>query len=311
MTKYIARRLLYMVPVLLMISIFIFFLLRFVPGDPAAVILGDKATEQSIEALRKELNLDKPLVLQYVTFLGNALQGDLGDSVRLHQPVTEILLHRLVPTLFLAIYASILSMLIAVPLATIGALNYGRWPDFLVRGFAMVAIAMPSFWIGVMLLQLFAVKFRLLPVGGFGNGFFGHVESLFLPALALALSIASVLIRNLRTALLDTLDADFIRTARAKGLPERGVYIGHVLRTSSLSTITILGVNTAYLVGGAAVTETIFAIPGVGQLIVQAIFDRDYPIVQGATLVFGLLVLFVNLLTDLSYALLDPRVKYS
>jgi len=311
MIAYVARRLLYMIPVLFMISIFIFFLLRLVPGDPAAVILGDKATDQAIEALRKELSLDKPLTIQYVTFIKNAMSGDLGDSIRLNQPVTTIMLQRIVPTLFLTVYATLLAMLIAVPLATIGALNQGKWPDFIVRAFTMIAIAMPSFWIGVMLLQFFAVKLRLLPVGGFGHGFLGHTESLLLPALALALSISSVLIRNLRTALLDTLDADFIRTARAKGLSARNVYIGHALRTSLLSTITILGVNVAYLVGGAAVTETIFAIPGVGQLIVQAIFDRDYPIIQGATLVFGLLVLCINLITDLSYAFLDPRVKYS
>jgi peptide/nickel transport system permease protein len=175
----------------------------------------------------------------------------------------------------------------------------------------MVSLAMPAYWVGMMLLQLFAVKYDILPVAGYGDGFLGHLESLLLPALALALSIASILIRSLRNSLLETISADYVRTARAKGLGGRQVYMGHILRTSALSTITILGVNVAYLVGGAAVTETIFAIPGVGQLVVRAIFDRDYPLIQGATLAFGVLVLTVNLLTDLVYASLDPRVSYA
>ena len=170
---------------------------------------------------------------------------------------------------------------------------------------------MPAYWVGMMFLQLFAVKYDIFPVAGYGKGFFGHIESLFLPALALALSISSVLIRSLRNSLLDTLTADYVRTARAKGLGGRQVFMAHVLRTSALSAITILGVNLAYLVGGAAVVETIFAIPGLGQLVVKAIFDRDYPIIQGATLFFGILVLMVNLLTDICYASLDPRVTYS
>jgi peptide/nickel transport system permease protein len=311
MGSYIARRLLHMIPVLLMISIFIFFLVRLIPGDPASVILGDKASEETVAALRSRLNLDEPIIVQYGTFLKDALSGDLGTSVRRGEPVVDVILQRMPPTLFLAAYAAILSVVISVPLATVAALNNGRWPDKIVRAFAMVSLAMPAYWVGMMLLQLFAVKYDILPVAGYGDGFFGHLESLLLPALALALSIASVLIRSLRNSLLETLSADYVRTARAKGLTGRQVYMRHVLRTSALSTITILGVNLAYLVGGAAVTETIFAIPGIGQMVVRAIFDRDYPLIQGATLAFGVLVLTVNLITDLIYATLDPRVSYA
>jgi peptide/nickel transport system permease protein len=311
MGSYIARRLLHMIPVLFMISIFIFFLVRLIPGDPASVILGDKASDETVAALRDRLNLDEPIIVQYGTFLKNALTGDLGTSVRRGEPVVDVILARMPPTLFLAAYAAILSVVISVPLATVAALNHGRWPDKVVRAFAMVSLAMPAYWVGMMLLQLFAVKYDILPVAGYGDGFLGHLESLLLPALALALSIASILIRSLRNSLLETISADYVRTARAKGLGGRQVYMGHILRTSALSTITILGVNVAYLVGGAAVTETIFAIPGVGQLVVRAIFDRDYPLIQGATLAFGVLVLTVNLLTDLVYASLDPRVSYA
>jgi peptide/nickel transport system permease protein len=311
MLGYIARRLIHMVPVLFLISVFVFFLVRLVPGDPATVILGDKVSDEAVNALRSRLNLDKPLIVQYGTFLGNAFRGDLGDSVRRGEPVRDIILSRLNATLMLAVYASVLAVVIAVPMAAVGALNRGRWPDMLVRAFAMLTLAMPAYWVGMMLLQVFAVKMKWLPVAGYGDGFVGHLSSLFLPALALALSIASVLIRNLRNSLLDTLSADYVRTARAKGLSGRAVFVGHVLRTSGLSAITILGVNLAYLVGGAAVVETIFAIPGEGQLVVKAIFDRDYPVIQGATLCFGVLVLLVNLITDVVQAALDPRVSYT
>jgi peptide/nickel transport system permease protein len=300
-----------MIPVLILISLFVFFLVRLVPGDPATIMLGDRATPETIARIRDRLHLDQPIYVQYFTFVRNALTGDLGTSIRRQEPVSTIVLSRLPVTLFLSVYAAVLACLITVPLAAIAALRRNQWPDYAVRAFAMCSLAMPSYWIGMMLLQLFAVRYKVFPVAGYGSGFLGHLESLFLPALALALAIASVLVRSLRNSLLETLDADYVRTARAKGLASRQVFTWHVLRTSALSTVTILGVNLAYLVGGAAVIETIFAIPGEGQLIIRAIFDRDYPIIQGATLMFGLLVLFINLVTDVTYGLLDPRVTYS
>jgi peptide/nickel transport system permease protein len=311
MTAYIARRLLQMIPVLFLISLFIFFLIRLVPGDPATALLGDRATDDTIAALRARLNLDDPIWKQYLVFMTNMFQGDLGDSVRKNEPVMDLILDRLPKTVFLALYSAVLAVIITVPLAAIAAAKQNRMPDYAVRGFAMIALAMPSYWVGMMLLQFLAVKYKIFPVAGYGHGFLGHLESLFLPSLALALGIASILIRSLRNSLLETLSADYVRTARAKGLSGSRVFTWHVLRTSALSTVTILGVNLAYLIGGAAVTETIFSLPGVGQLIVSSIFNRDYPVIQGATLFFGLLVLVINLLTDLSYALLDPRVQYT
>lgn len=311
MSAYLSRRILQMIPVLFLLSLFIFFIIRLIPGDPASAILGDRATDQSIADLRARLHLDDPIWVQYGVFLRDLLQGDLGYSIRKNVPVRELVMQRLPPTIFLAFYAGILSMLITVPLATLAAFKQNRFPDYLVRAFSMLSLAMPSFWIGMMLLQFFAVKYRIFPVSGYGNGFVGHLQSLFLPALALALGIASVLTRSLRNSLLETLQADYVRTARAKGLTNQQVFTWHVLRTSAMSTITILSVNVAYLIGGAAVVETIFAIPGIGQLVVSSIFNRDYPVIQGATLFFGVLVLFINLLTDIGYALLDPRVSYS
>lgn len=311
MASYIARRLLQMIPVMFLLSLFIFFLIRLVPGDPASAMLGDRINDATVAALKERLHLNDPIYVQYGAFMRNLLQGDLGNSIRKGDPVRDLILARLPVTVFLALYAGVLSLLITVPLAAVAALKQNRWPDYLVRAFAMLSLAMPSFWIGMMMLQFFAVKYRIFPVSGYGNGFLGHLQSLFLPALALALGIASVLTRSLRNSLLDTLQADYVRTARAKGLTTQRVFTWHVLRTSALSTITILSVNLAYLVGGAAVVETIFSIPGMGQLVVSSIFNRDYPVIQGATLFFGLLVLFINLLTDVGYALLDPRVSYS
>ena len=204
-----------------------------------------------------------------------------------------------------------LSLLITAPLATAAALNRGRWIDQAVRVYALLALAMPAYWIGMMLLQVFAVKLQLFPVAGYGEGFLGHLESLFLPALSLALAVSSILIRSLRNSILETLGADYVRTARAKGLSGRSVFVWHVLRNSAMSTATILSVFLAFLIGGTTIVETIFAVPGIGQLIIKAIFDRDYPIIQGVTLAIGVMVLFINLITDISYAILDPRLSYS
>jgi peptide/nickel transport system permease protein len=312
MTSYILRRLAYMIPVFLLISLFVFFMVRLIPGDPAIIMLGggSSATEENIAKLRDQLRLNDPLWVQYGVFVRNMATGDLGLSIRQRRPVTEILLDRLPPTLFLVSFAGILSLLISGPLATVAALNRGRWPDQAVRLYALLSLAMPAYWIGMMLLQFFAVKNHIFPVAGYGEDFVGHVHSLFLPALSLALAISSILIRSLRNSIIETMSADYVRTARAKGLGARRIFIWHILRNSSMATATILAVNLAFLVGGATIVETIFAVPGIGQLIVRAIFDRDYPVIQGITLAVGVLVLFINLITDLSYAVLDPRVSY-
>ena len=311
MTGYILRRLAYMVPVLFLITLFIFFLVRFVPGDPAAIMLGTRASEENMAELRAYLELDEPYLVQYGVFMRNLTRGDLGDSIRQRRPVTDILAERIPPTLFLVGFAGLLSVLISAPLAAAAAMNQGTWIDQAVRLYTLLALAMPAYWIGMMMLQLFAVKMNIFPVAGYGEGFLGHVESLFLPALALALAISSILIRSLRNSILETVGADYVRTARAKGLSGRRVFIWHILRNSAMSTVTILAVNLAFLIGGTTIVESIFAIPGLGQLLIRSIFDRDYPIIQGATLAFGVMVLFINLATDISYAILDPRLSYS
>jgi peptide/nickel transport system permease protein len=307
---YIARRLVHMIPVLLLITIFIFSLVRLVPGDPASSMLGDRATPERVEKLNKALKLDRPVYIQYLAFMQNLAQGDLGESIRRREPVRDILIQRIQPTLFLSVYTMAIAVLITVPLSTLAALKKGKSADQVVRAFTVLALGLPTYWVGMMLLQLFAVKNRVFPVSGWGHGFFGHLEALFLPSLTLALYLSSLMIRSLRNSILETMASDHVRTARAKGLAGKQVFIWHVLRNSALSTITILGVNFAFLVGGATITESIFAIPGIGQLIVRAIFDRDYPIIQGATLAIGLIVLTVTLLTDIVYAALDPRVSF-
>jgi peptide/nickel transport system permease protein len=310
MTRYILRRLAYMIPVFLLISLFVFFMVRLVPGDPAVIMLGQRATAENVAMLREKLKLNDPYWVQYAAFLRNMASGDLGESLRQRRPVTEIIFDRLPATLFLVAYASILSILISAPLAAVSALNRGRWIDQAVRLYALLSLAMPAYWIGMMLLQFFAVKNHIFPVAGYGDDLPGHLQSLFLPALSLALAVSSILVRSLRNSIIETMGADYVRTARAKGLSGRSVFTWHVLRNSAMSTVTILAVNLAFLVGGTTIVETIFAVPGIGQLIVKAIFDRDYPIIQGVTLAIGVLVLFINLLTDLSYAILDPRVSY-
>ena len=309
MLAFIARRLLQMIPVLFLLTLFIFVLVRLVPGDPATSMLGDRATPERVAALNKSLKLDQPYYDQYFAFMKNLAHGNLGESIRRRESVRTIILERIPPTLFLSVYTMVLAILVSVPLSTIAALKKGRSGDQGVRLFVILSLGLPTYWVGMMLLQFLAVKNRIFPVSGWGEGFFGHLYSLFLPAIALALYLSSLMVRSLRNSLIETLEADYVRTARAKGLGGRHIFVWHVLRNSSLSTITILGINFAFLISGATITETIFAIPGLGQLIVRAVFDRDYPVIQGATLAIGIMVLLVTLITDIIYAMLDPRVN--
>lgn len=311
MLGFVIRRVLAMIPVLIALTIFTFLLVRLVPGNPASVMLGPRATPEAIADINQALGLDKPIVVQYGYFMRDLIQGDLGDSIRKKQPVTTVIADRIGATLFLVFYSMILAVLITVPLAIVAALNRERWPDQIVRIFTLGALAMPAYWVGMMLLQLLAVKYRIFPVAGYGDGFVGHLYHLFLPSISLALAIAALTIRSLRSSILDTLGSDHVRTARAKGLSGRRVFVWHVLRNSSLSSITLLGLIFVFLIGGTTIVETIFSIPGIGQLIVRGIFDRDYPVIQGVTLVIGVIVLLTSLVIDLIYAALDPRVKLS
>lgn len=298
-----------MIPIMLGLTLVIFLMLHLVPGDPAVIMLGNKATDENVAQLRRNLGLDKPLPVQYLNFLTDLAQGDLGESFVYRQEVRGIVLERIPVTLMLTAYSTVIALLITIPLATIGAYKRDRTPDHAVRTFLLIGLAMPQFWVGINLLLFLSVKYHIFPAGGYGNSFAQHLEHLFLPALTIGIAMSAVLVRNLRSSLIDTLSSDHVRTARAKGLQGRTILFWHVLRNSALSTITILGVYMSFLIGGSVIIEQIFAIPGLGQLLIRSIFGRDYPVVQAITLIYGVLVILVNLLVDLLYAQLDPRVQ--
>ncbi len=298
-----------MIPILLGVTLIIFLMLHMVPGDPAVVMLGNKATEENVARMHKTLGLDKPLPVQYGIYLKNLLQGDFGESYFHRSPARGIILERIPTTALLAVYATVLALLITVPISIIGAYKRNGIADHAVRVFLMVGLAMPGFWLGINLLLLLSVRFHVFPAGGYGDNFLEHLKHLFLPALTMAIAMSAILVRSLRTSLIETLSSDHVRTARAKGLRSSTIMFWHVLRNSSLSTMTILGVYMASLIGGSVIIEQIFAIPGLGQLMITSIFSRDYPVIQGITLVYGLIVIIVNLAVDLLYAQLDPRVR--
>jgi peptide/nickel transport system permease protein len=311
LTAYVARRLLQMVPVALGVTILVFFMIHLVPGDPARTMLGVHATPDKVAALHKEWGLDESLPKQYVKFMQRLAHGDLGDSLFYRVPARELIVDRLPVTLWLIGYGTGLSILIALPLAAIAASRRDAARDQVVRVVPLIGLGFPSFWVGIMLLLAFGLNAgRFFPVGGYGTGVSGHIRSMFLPALTVAIAISPILIRSLRASLLSVLESDYITTARAKGLPERRVLIRHAMRNAVISTVAVLGVNIGYLVGGTLVIEQVFALPGVGQLMINSIFQRDFPVVQGVTLVFAILVVLVYLITDILHSLLDPRVRF-
>jgi len=311
LTGYVVRRLLQAIPVALGVTILVFFLIHLVPGDPARTILGNQATPARVALLRHDWGLDQPLPVQYVKFMGRLAHGDLGSSLFYGVSAGHLVVERLPVTLWLICYGAILSVLIAVPLAVIAATKRDRLGDHAIRVVPLVGLGFPSFWIGIMLLLVFGLHLgRPFPVGGYGEGFFGHLHSMFLPALTVALAISPILIRSLRAAMLEVLDSEYITTARSKGLPERRVLTKHALRNAAGSTVSVLGVNIGFLVGGTLVIEQVFAVPGIGQLMINSIFQRDFPVVQAITLVVSLLVVLVYLMTDVAHALLDPRVRF-
>jgi peptide/nickel transport system permease protein len=300
-----------MIPIALGVTLLVFFLIHLVPGDPARTMLGTRATPERIALLHAEWGLDQPLPVQYWRFLERLVHGDLGSSLFYSVPAGRLMLERLPVTLWLIGLGTLLAVVIAVPLATIAAARRDRPTDHVVRAVPLVGLGFPQFWIGIMLLLALALNSgRAFPVGGYGEGFFGHLHSMFLPALTVALAISPILIRSLRASLLEVLDSDFVTTARSKGLPERRVLIRHALRNALISMVTVLGVNIGFLVGGTLVVEQVFALPGIGQLMINSIFQRDFPVVQAVTLAFAVMVVLVYLTTDIIHALLDPRVRF-
>jgi peptide/nickel transport system permease protein len=311
LTGYVVRRLIQLVPIVLGVTVLVFFLIHLVPGDPARTILGNHATPQKVALLHHEWGLDKPLPVQYWKFLGRMVRGDLGSSLFYSVPAGRLVVQRLPPTLWLIGLGTLFSVLIAVPLAALAATKRDRLPDQIVRAVPLVGLGFPQFWLGIMLLLAFGLHLgRGFPVGGYGNGVFGHVHSMFLPSLTVALAIAPILVRSLRASLLEVFESDYVTTARSKGLSEGRVLVRHALRNAVISTVSVLGVNIGFLVGGTLVIEQVFALPGIGQLMINSIFQRDFPVVQAVTLVFAIMVVLVYLLTDVVHALLDPRVRF-
>lgn len=307
---FLRRRVIQMIPVLLGISLITFYMIHLIPGDPARNMLGPRATPQRVAELRQSLGLDEPLWSQYCRFLTGVVRGDLGTSLYYRQAVGPLVLERLPATIFLVIYSAIVALVVAIPLGILAAVRRNTWLDQVIRAVSLVTLAMPAFWLGVLFILYFGLYRGWFPIGGYGETFAEHLHHLFLPALTIALAMAPILIRSLRSSMAGNLRAQYATTARAKGLTEQRVITGHVLRPSLISTVTVLGVNLGFLIGSTVIIETVFAIPGLGFLMVSSIQTRDYPVIQAVTLVMAMLVVLVNLLTDMTYALLDPRVSY-
>ncbi len=309
---YVIRRLILTIPILLLVSIMVFSLLQLIPGDPATVILGQEATEESKAALRRELGLDKPLVLQYLSWLGKVVQGDLGRSLVDRSPVIEHILQRLPVTLELTAGTFIVTLLIAVPTGILSATRRGGATDLFSTLFALGGMSVPSFWLAMLFIIFFAVKLQWLPASGyvpFTEDPSANIKAMLMPMVATGIRESAVLMRMLRSSMLEVLHSDYVRTARGKGLGQTTVVLRHALRNALVPVITSSGLIVAGLLGGLVITETIFAIPGFGRLIVESIFQRDFVMVQGAILVSALLVVLVNLIVDMLYVLIDPRIK--
>lgn len=305
---YILGRLVQMVPVLFGVALIAFLAMTLVPGDPIMLMLGGRATDEVLAAAHREFGLDRPVIVRFVEFIVNAVQGDLGTSIIQRQPVSIIVGERVEKTIFLLVYGAVLSVLAAVPMAIIGAMKHGRPVDHAIRLGGMVGLSMPPFWMGLLLILLFGLTLDIFPIGGYGDGFLGHLWHLFLPGLTIALFLSPILVQSLRASLLDVMDADYIEVARSKGLSPTRIMLKHVLRNALIPVITVLAVNIGWLLSGAVIVEYVFSIPGLGSLLVRSVGFRDYPVIQGLTVVFALFVMVVNLLADLSYMLVDRRV---
>jgi len=305
MIRYFFGRLISTIPVLFGITLFLFFMLRALPGDPAQVIAGEMATEQEVEIIRHQLGLDQPVIIQYQIFMTRLIQLDLGTSIRTQNPVTEEIRPRLANTVLLALVATVIACLLGIPAGIIAAVRPYTWMDNIVTILALFGMSMPAFWLGLMLIVIFSVNWQLLPVGGSGG-----IEYIVLPAITLAAMLIASIARNTRSSMMETMSQDYITTARAKGVVENTIIIRHALKNSFIPIITVIGLQFGALLGGTVLTETVFAWPGMGRLLVSSILGRDYPMIQGIILVFALLFVLTNILVDLIYVFLDPKVRY-
>lgn len=317
MLKFLLQRLLALIPVLFTVAVIVFLILRLTPGDPAAVIAGNNATNEDIDRIREQLGLTKPLLAQFGIWLSGVVQGDLGYSFYLGKPVTELIAQRIEPTLSLAIGTMLISVLVAVPLGTLAAWRMGGWLDRMLSGFAVAGFSVPVFVIGYVLIYIFAIELQWLPVQGYrrlfgpsSQGLGAWAYQLVLPWVSLATIYVALIARVTRASVSEALTEDYIRTARAKGVSEQAVLLRHALANAAVPIITVIGIGIALLIGGVVVTETVYAIPGLGSLTVDAVLNRDFPVIQGVVLFFSVLYVLINLLVDLSYLWLDPRIRY-
>jgi peptide/nickel transport system permease protein len=305
MLKYIIKKLLMMIPILLGLTIILFLILHLAPGDPVHLVVGPNVTPEVYENVRRSMGLDRPLIIQYFDYLSNLVKGDFGSSILQHRPVADIVLERFPITIGLGVRALLLSFLIAVPVGIIAAVNRNKSADFIAMTFALVGISMPTFWFGIILLYFFAYKLGLFPISGYGTW-----KHLVLPVITMGLTDAAVIARMMRSSMLEVIGQDYIRTARAKGLREKVVTNKHALKNALIPVITLLGMRMGWIIGGSVTLEIIFSIPGLGRTMVDSIFSRDYPVVQGSVLILATSVMISNLIADILYALVDPRIRY-
>jgi len=311
--SYIARRILLTIPAMVAMSFLVFFIIRLVPGDPALVILGLRATPESLATLREQLNLNDPVYVQYGNWIWNALRGDLGVDYRTHEPITDMIVTRLPVTLEMAVLGLLFAALLGVPLGIIAAVRRGP-ADVASTGLGLFGISIPEFWLGVMLILIFPLELGWLPSSGYvplRESVWGNLSHMILPAVTLGVNFAAVLTRTTRAAVVDAMNKPFVQTARAKGLRERSIVVGHVLRNAALPVVTVMGMQFGYALGGAVIIEQVFALPGVGRLTLNAVLERNYPVVQGAVLVVTFLFMLTNIVTDSLFAVIDPRIRTS
>ncbi|MBC9248175.1 ABC transporter permease [Paracoccus sp. 11-3] len=313
MLGYILRRILAVIPVMLLVAVFVFLLLRLTPGDPAAIIAGDMATPAQLERIREAMGLNQPLHIQFITWIGQLLRGDLGTSLISNTPVSSMIASRMGPTLAIALLTIIMSVLLAVPMGVLAAWKHRSAADYAVMAFSVLGFSIPVFVIGYIFILIFSLKLGWFPVQGYtpiSAGLLPFLKNAFLPALTLTTIYVALIARMTRANMLEVLGEDYIRTARAKGAPERTVLFRHALKNAAVPILTVIGTGFALLIGGVVVTETVFNIPGIGRLTVDAILARDYPVIQAMILLTSFLYVLVNLLIDISYSLFDPRIRY-
>ncbi|APX76359.1 ABC transporter permease [Achromobacter insolitus] len=313
MLAFVSRRLLATIPVLVMVAVVVFAILRFSPGDPAIIMAGDGATPERIVQIRQTMGLDQPVIKQFFIWGGKLLQGDLGTSLMSGVPVTKLIGQRLEPSLSLAVLTLVFTLIVAIPLGVLAAWRQGKLLDRAVMGFSVLGFSVPVFVTGYVLIWLFAIKLGWFNVQGYSpldKGFWPYLHRLILPSLALSTVYVALIARITRTSVIEVMGEDFIRTARSKGLGETGVLLGHALRNAAVPIATVVGLGIALLISGVVVTESVFNIPGLGRLVVEAVLARDYPVIQGLTLFFAFVYVFINLVVDCAYTVFDPRIRY-